>query len=529
MSGSHRGVLIGSALAAAAAEHPQDRITFVGDEAEEVTCRELLLEAGRLAQALARSGVNPGDPVGIRIPNSRSAWVIYAACWLAGAVVVPIPPIYGSSEVAFILSDSGARRFFTADRWRQMSYVDTLDPIRSASRLEEIVVLGDGVPDDCTAFAELERQAARLSGSAWRSPAADASAICMVCYTSGSTAKPKGARHSHDSLVAEMDQTKVRFPERQVSFTSRPLGTIAGVLALLRAIYVSSDTIVMDRWDAAAALDIVADRRVTQLPTVPFILTTLLDEAERTGASLDSLMNVSVGGSSVPASLIERAQRVGVKAYRMFGSTEQPTVTSGHWTESIGLRAESDGRALPGVGIRVVDEQGQDVAAGETGEVLTRGPDQFLGYSDPDATREVFSPDGWLRSGDLGYLSSSGHLTVTGRKKDLIIRAGINLSPSAIEDVLIRHPAVSEAAVVGVSDPLYGERPAAFVVLRPGSSLALADVREHFERSGAARQKTPEYLIVRSALPRTASGKVAKELLRQRLEESLQDVSAEEG
>ncbi len=518
-TGQHRGIMLGQALAAAVAAHPDDQILFLGDSAEQLTVGELWLDALALAGALRRDGMRTGEVVGILLPNSRRAWAIYLACVAAGAVVVPIPPTQGITEAAYCLDDSGARRFFVADRWRRTDFAGALGPVRAARSLRSITVVGESIPADCVPFSLLERvMRERPAPAAQELADGDASADAFLCYTSGSTARAKGARHTHDTFLAELLQMHDRFPGQPVTFTARPLGTMAGLLAVLRAMLMPGRTVVMDRWETTAVIELVREHQVTHLPTVPFMLTTVLDELEAAGSRLPSLADVSCGGSSVPAALIERAGELGILAYRLFGSTEHPTVTSGHPGEDLLLRAGTDGVLQRGATLKIVDADGREAAAGQPGEILTRGPDQFVGYLDPAANKAAFTADGWLRSGDLGHLTPTGHLNVTGRAKDLIIRAGLNLAPAAIEDVLARHPRVAEVAVVGVADRRYGERPAAFVVLREPGQLSLADVRRHFEQAGVARQKTPEYVVVRDSMPRTASGKIAKRLLKDELE-----------
>lgn len=521
-SGLHPGFRLGAALAAAVGRHPDDPVTFLSGRTEQVTVGELFADAQRLAAVLRRDGLADGEVVGIQLANGRRAWTIYLAGLIAGAVLVPIVPTAGARDAAFCLSDAGARRFFVADRWRRTDYIAGLGPVRAAGSLRSITVVGDDVPSDCVAYADLERRMGGEPGRAAAGPGAgDGSADCFICYTSGSTARPKGARHTHDTFHAELIQARARWPDRQVVFTARPLGTMAGLLAVLRAMYLPAETYVMDRWDTPAALEVIRARNVTYLPTVPFMLTTVLDLLEREGSRLPSLQEVSCGGSSVPPPLIERADELGIRCYRQFGSTEHPTVTSGRPGEDLRDRASTDGRLLPGASLRVIDEAGRDVGPGDEGEIVTGGPDRFAGYRSAAANEAAFTADGWLRSGDLGYLTGSGHLVVTGRVKDLIIRAGVNLAPAAIEETLARLHGVAEVAVTGVADREYGEKAAAFVVLRPGAELTMDDVREHFERSGVARQKTPEYLVVKDAMPRTGSGKIAKRQLREELETEL--------
>jgi non-ribosomal peptide synthetase component E (peptide arylation enzyme) len=258
----------------------------------------------------------------------------------------------------------------------------------------------------------------------------------------------------------------------------------------------------------------VEEHRVTSATGAPVYLATMLDEAERAGRDLSSLTEYLTGAADVPPALIERADRAGIAAYRCYGSSEHPTISSGRPSDPLVKRATTDGRVSPGNQVRIVDDAGRELPAGAQGEIVSRGPEQFLGYLASQLNADAYLPGGWLRSGDLGHLDSDGYLTVTGRKKDIIVRGGEKISAKEVEDVLLRHPAVDEAALVGAADERYGERACAFVVLRPGASLDLAEVQRHFAAAGLARQKTPEQLVITKALPRTAAGKVQKFALR---------------
>jgi acyl-CoA synthetase (AMP-forming)/AMP-acid ligase II len=205
-----------------------------------------------------------------------------------------------------------------------------------------------------------------------------------------------------------------------------------------------------------------------------------------------------------------------VGAYRCYGSSEHPTVSSGRPEDPLDKRADTDGRICPGTEIRIVDDTDGEVRPGTAGEILTRGPELFRGYTDAEHTRAGMT-DGWYRTGDIGYLDADGYLTITDRKKDIIVRGGENISSKEVEDALAGHPAIAEAATVGAPDDVYGERVCAFVVLNAGRSFGISDAAEHFAACGLARQKTPERIVVVSELPRTASGKVQKHLLRAQL------------
>jgi acyl-CoA synthetase (AMP-forming)/AMP-acid ligase II len=223
----------------------------------------------------------------------------------------------------------------------------------------------------------------------------------------------------------------------------------------------------------------------------------------------------------VPPAVAERAEELGISITRSYGSTEHPSTTGASHEEPRAKRNNTDGRALPGVDLRIVDEHGHDVDLGVAGEIWSRGPDLCGGYVDPALTDVAFDPEGWYASGDIGILDTDGYLTITDRKKDIIIRGGENVSAAEVEELLLRMPGIIDAAVVAAPDPRMGEHVCAFVRLRAGETApTLPDVREHFEHAGIARQKWPEELHTVEDLPRTPSGKVKKFVLRQQLRDA---------
>ena len=273
----------------------------------------------------------------------------------------------------------------------------------------------------------------------------------------------------------------------------------------------------MDTWDPADAALLIEEHGLNSTSGAPVFLSTLLDAAERDGRDLSSIASYMTGAAAVPPALVERADRASVPSYRCYGSSEHPTITSSLPTDPLDKRAGSDGRLLPDVEIRLVDDEGKDVAAGQPGEVATRGPELFVGYSDDALNVASFLPGGWFLTGDIGVLDVDGYLTITDRKKDVIIRGGENIASKEVEDVLSRHSSVEDVAVVAEPDERYGERVCAFVTLREGAALSLDEVRGHFEAVGVARQKTPERLEVVEEFQRTAAGKIKKFALRDQL------------
>jgi acyl-coenzyme A synthetase/AMP-(fatty) acid ligase len=518
-SGWHRGLNLADAVSHCVQLHGSDRVMFTApDHGRDLPISELVDESARIATVLAELGVRPGDAIAVHVPSwPEGVSMLCAGLWLR-AVVVPIPGIYRPAEVEFILQDAKVSTYVMAARWREHDYTKELAKVSHASSLERVIVIGDPVPDGCIAWSEIAeraRLAVPMPADRFSRPATD---LAFVVYTSGSTAKPKGVRHSSDTMLAEFAQGWRQFGKPGVFLEGFPSGHMGGLIAALRPLIYGRQTVILDHWNADLAAHLVDDLKVTSVTGPPFYLTTLLEAAGQHGLDLSSIGDFSTGGSGVPAVLIERADDAGVLAYRTYGSTEHSTIATNVPTDALSDRSRTDGLTMEGASLRILDEEDHDVPRGREGEVITRGPDQFLGYTDNDVNRAAFTSDGWFRTGDIGWLNEHGRLVISGRKKDIIIRGGEKLSSEEIEGVLARHPAVSHVAVVGLPDALYGERACAFVVLREGSTLTLDEVKEHFHSADVARQKTPEKLVIKSEFPRTPAGKVRKNALREELQ-----------
>ncbi|MGN5238620.1 AMP-binding protein [Rhodococcus sp. SJ-3] len=474
------------------------------------TVGEIHTLAQRVAAALQDRGVRAGDAVAVQLPNGIEASVAYEAVLLTGAVLVPIVHIYGPNEVRFILEQSGAKVLVQPDRWRSVEYGDRLAVYSDIPTLEHVVVVGDAVPADACAWKDLV-----TTTSVYMPPTVHADDVALLIYTSGTTSAPKGVQHSHNSLLAEQRSAPqyLGAGDDAVQLVSFPPGHIAGVGSVLRPLLHGHDTVYMDTWDPSLAVELIARHHVTATSGTPFHLTGMLDLGDVAG-KLATMREFLIGAATVPEELVRRAATVGISTYRCYGSTEQPTITSGSAVDPEVARLGTDGSPLPGVRVRIVDEAGADVPTGTDGEVVTRGPDQFVGYRDASLNVSAFTVDGWMRTGDLGHLDADGRLTITDRIKDVVIRAGETISSGQLEDVLVTHPAVAEGAIVAAPDPRYGEVVAAVVVPVPGTDIDLDSIREHFAKSGLAKQKTPERFVLVDSLPRTALGKIRKAELR---------------
>jgi acyl-CoA synthetase (AMP-forming)/AMP-acid ligase II len=483
--------------------------------------RELLANARRLADALARMGLKPGDVLSFQLPNWAEALSINLAACLGGYICNPIVPIYRDAEVSFILHDARSKVLFIPESFRNFDYIGMARRLRPAlPELKEVVVVR-GAANEYRAYEDL----LATGGVAAARAVVDANAVKLLLYTSGTTGKPKGVLHSHNTLRAEIDAVTRywNITQDDVILMASPVTHVTGYLYGLELGFVTGAKVVlMERWDAGAAVDLVQQHAVTlSIGATPF-LAELVAETARRQDTLPSLRLFGCGGAAVAPELVERATRLlpNCVVCRIFGSSEAPTVTLGVQSRAEQeLGATTDGRIVNHE-VRIVDAStGTPVADGVEGEIVTRGPELMLGYTDWAETVKAFDDDAYFHTGDCGFLSHTDFITISGRIKDLIIRGGENLSPKDIEDALHLHPAVRDVAVVGMPHERLGETPCAFVELMAGQTLDLAGVTSFLEQARIARQKFPEKIVVVDELPRTASGKIRKQVLRVRAKE----------
>lgn len=515
------------AMAQGHAKFRDHRIVFYSDSGtREMTADELYTRGRELAGALHRLGVRAGDVVAIQVPNWVEGNLMFQATMLLGAVVLPIIHIYGPAEVSYILRESRAKVLVVPDRWRNIDYLARLQEIERPAALENVIVIGEA-PAGCIGWDAL----CATATADYPRPALDADDVALMVFTSGTTSDPKGVLHSHNTLLAELRAAQApaagqeNGKVRPVVLSPWPAGHIAGVLGILRLYFSGAESVLMDAWNADAAARLVAEYGVTSSSGTPYFINSLLDAAAGGRHDISSLATYLVGAASVPPETVERCERLGIITFRSYGSSEHPTISAGEPAQPAGKRANTDGTLRPGVEVRIVDDEGRDVPVGQDGEILSIGPDQFLGYRQAPFNADAFDEQGWFRTGDIGRLDADGYLTITDRKKDIIIRGGENIASKEVEDLLVQHANVQEAAVTAMPDERLGEKVCAFVVLKPESALTLEDIRDHFVALKVARQKTPERLEIVADLPRTASGKVKKFELRDRLRSEL-DTSA---
>ncbi len=456
--------------------------------------RDVELIARRLAAGLRDRGVGPGDVVAFQLPNWMEAAAVFWASAFLGATVVPIVHFYQRKEVGYILRAVTPKVFITAESFGRLKYQPDL-----AAQVPVVGVVGGDFEDLLAADP--------LPGVLETDPAGPA----LIAFTSGTTRDPKGVMHSHQTLGFETRQLTSRYPpDRGSQLSAAPVGHFTGMLnAFLIPVLDAAPVNLMDVWDAGHALRLIKDEGLTVAGGATYYMTSLIDHQDFDPAThLPGLKYAGLGGSPVPAAVTSRLAELGVTVYRAYGSSEHPSVTASLYTAPEAKRLYTDGNACPGVEVKLAED----------GEILSRGPDLCLGYTDDSLTEAAFDGEGWYHTGDIGVLDDDGYLTVTDRKSDIIIRGGENISAAEVEELLHAMDGIAEAAVVAAPDDRLGEHAAAFVRLKPGAAEPDLDaVRAHLEGANLARQKWPEELHVVTDFPRTASGKIQKFVLRKEL------------
>jgi cyclohexanecarboxylate-CoA ligase len=509
VAGVYPDQTIGEAIETGCTSHPDDRIAFarVDGEVTDVALGVFLQRAQTSAGRLAAAGVGAGDAVVVQAPADLQGTEILAAVWLLHAVAVPIATTATPDEVAHAIGETSAPSAVVAPEWRGRHLVRPLVAESTLPGLRQVIVLSDDTIDGALPLASFEP----IPVPSGRRP--DPWSVACVLYTSGSTAAPKGVQHSHETLMCGLASAPTDATSRMLA--TFPAGHVASLISLLRPLTVGGTTVVMDRWSARTAAELIEHHRITTSAGTPFFLSTLLDQARRDRRDITSLQRFLCGAAAVPPALVERSETAGIVTWRTYGSTEHPAISSGGPTDPPDKRRFTDGPVTPGNEVRLLDEEGHDVAPGDEGEIVARGPKQFLGYQDPATDEAAFVDETWFRTGDLARFDEDGYLVVTDRVKDIIIRGGENISAREVEEVLARHPAVSDVAVCATPDEVWGEAVCAVVVPRDGTQGPTVQVLGDFATSaGLAPHKLPTKVVLTDSLPRTAAGKVRKRDLR---------------
>ncbi|RIJ17261.1 cyclohexanecarboxylate-CoA ligase [Henriciella mobilis] len=502
-----------NAFAVAAEKQPEAVVRFHSPDAGErvMMLVDIYRKGCRVGRALQSMGIGKGDVVATMLPGWPEWLTAFIGASYAGAVFMPVSTIYKTRELSFILRQSRASVIVTPTSYRGVDYARLLEDCGDLPALNHRFLVDPSAPSSWHALEESE--------SAGTTPAETSSRdVAFMVFTSGTTSAPKGVLHSASTLLGEIEAQKAARADisNETILCPWPPGHVAGALQMLRFLVSGTPLIVMEKWDAAEAARLIETHKATTSSGTPFHMAGLLDAAEEDGRSLSSLQSYVLGAAPVPAALVQACEDRGIVTVHSYGSSEHPTVTMAANDDPLEKRLHTEGRPMHGNEIRIVDEAGSDLPVGEPGEILTRGPERFLGYLDKDLDKQAFLPGGWYRTGDVGRLDEDGFLLITDRKKDIIIRGGENISSRDVEDVARLISGVRDSAAVAVPDDRLGERIKLFVEMESGETMNLDAMQAHYRAQGVASQKIPEFLEIIDSLPRNDNGKVLKVELRNR-------------
>jgi long-chain acyl-CoA synthetase len=470
---------------------------------------ELDAASDRFAAGLAAHGLRPGDAVALQLPNVPQFVVAYFGILKAGCVAVPMNVLFKSGEVSYILRDCGARMLVT---WAGSA--DEAAKGAADAGLQDVVVLNTaGLPTSQVGRPFEQLLATAVLG---RPPLhqTDPGDTAVIVYTAGTTGRPKGAELTHFQLLMNADTPGRLFGIRDddVVLVVLPLFHVFGLCSILNlCVRFGATMSLVPRFDATKALEVMQRDRVTVFEGVPTMYIALLNHAQRSSYDLSALRVCVSGGAPIPAEVIDEFEReLGVVILEGYGLSETASTTTFN-VSAEDRRVYSVGRPIYGVDVEIWDTTGQLLPSGREhiGEIVVRGVNVMKGYhGQPEATALAMA-GGFFHTGDLGYVDEDGFLFVVDRKKELIIRGGYNVYPREVEDVLYTHPAVAEAAVIGVPDERLGQEVTAFVALRPGKTATEAELIEHV-RERIASYKYPRSVQFREHLPMNATGKILK-------------------
>ncbi len=486
---------LASNLLATAAKSPERTAIILNENS--LSFAELDAASAQMAGYLVAQGIEPGDRVALMVPNVPAFAVIYYGVLRIGGVVVPMNPLFKVREIEYYLTDSGAKMIFAMPGEAEAgadAAGSTFVPVEGADTIAMAGIIGEATP----VTDVVDR---------------DDSDTAVILYTSGTTGRPKGAELTHANLNSNQDvtaRTLLKLTDADVVMGCLPLFHVFGMTCGLNTVVATGASLTLvPRFDPDTALDVIARDKVTVFEGVPTYYMAMLGKAADRETDLSSLRLAVAGGSSLPVEVLHQFEKTfGCMILEGYGLSETSPVASFNHPDA-DRKPGSIGFPIEGVQMAVVDDTGAEVPAGENGEIVIRGDNIMRGYwNKADATAEAIK-DGWFHSGDLARRDSDGYFYIVDRIKDMILRGGLNVYPREVEEVLYEHPAIAEAAVIGIPHETLGEDVAAFVVLAPGATAEPAEISQ-FVKDRLAAYKYPRQVTVIDALPKTATGKILK-------------------
>ena len=508
-----------------------DKIAVVDNHGATYTYSALDHAASCLANWMLAKGIESGDRIAFQLPGWCEFTVIYLACLKIGAVSVPLLPSWREAELVWVLNKCQAKMFFAPTLFKQTRPVDLILPLQNQlPQLQQIV----GVDKLAPATSSLSLSQILADNTPLTTAiTTHGDELAAVLFTSGTEGLPKGVMLTHNNILASERAycARLNLTWQDVFMMPAPLGHATGFLHGVTAPFlIGARSVLLDIFPPDACLALLEQQRCTcMLGATPFVYD-LLNVLEKQPADLSALRFFLCGGTTIPKKVARECQQLGIKLLSVYGSTESSPHAVVNLDDPLSRFMHTDGYAAAGVEIKVVNDARKTLPPGCEGEEASRGPNVFMGYFDePELTARALDEEGWYYSGDLCRMDEAGYIKITGRKKDIIVRGGENISSREVEDILLQHPKIHDACVVAMPDERLGERSCAYVVLKaPHHSLSLEEVVAFFSRKRVAKYKYPEHIVVIEKLPRTTSGKIQKFLLRKDIMRRLtQDVCEE--
>ena len=508
-----------------------DKIAVVDNHGATYTYSALDHAASCLANWMLAKGIESGDRIAFQLPGWCEFTVIYLACLKIGAVSVPLLPSWREAELVWVLNKCQAKMFFAPTLFKQTRPVDLILPLQNQlPQLQQIVGVDKLAPATSSlSLSQIIADNIPLTTAI----TTHGDELAAVLFTSGTEGLPKGVMLTHNNILASERAycARLNLTWLDVFMMPAPLGHATGFLHGVTAPFlIGARSGLLDIFTPDACLALLEQQRCTcMLGATPFVYD-LLNLLEKQPADLSALRFFLCGGTTIPKKVARECQQLGIKLLSVYGSTESSPHAVVNLDDPLSRFMHTDGYAAAGVEIKVVNDARKTLPPGCEGEEASRGPNVFMGYFDePELTARALDEEGWYYSGDLCRMDEAGYIKITGRKKDIIVRGGENISSREVEDILLQHPKIHDACVVAMPDERLGERSCAYVVLKaPHHSLSLEEVVAFFSRKRVAKYKYPEHIVVIEKLPRTASGKIQKFLLRKDIMRRLTQDACEE-
>ena len=512
---------INESLDAAVLAHPE-RTAFTavrldGDTLS-MTYSELGAVVDRVALGLNRLGVRASDVVAVQLPNWWEFTVTYLACARIGAVMNPLMHIFRERELEFMLAHSEASVAIIPSTFRDHGYRAMYEGIRARlPDLQHVIAVDDDGPNGfTTALAKTDVGADLDANGILTGSRPGPDDVTQLIFTSGTTGEPKGVMHSSNTLYSNIVPyaERLQLDSDDVVLMASPMAHQTGFMyGLMMPVVLGCRAVLLDVWNPDRAIELINEHAVTfTMASTPF-LTDLTDRVQATDA-VPSLRTFLCAGAPIPGPLVERAQHtLGANIVSAWGMSENGAVTTTLLDDDPSRATDTDGCPLPGTEVKVADIDGTSLPTGETGRLLVRSSSNFGGYLKRPQLNAT-DDDGWFDTGDLARLDEHGYIRITGRSKDVIIRGGENIPVVEIENLLYRHPAIAQVALVATPDERLGERACAIVVTKPGETFTFDNMIDHLTNQRVAKNYLPEQLVIIDAMPTTPSGKIQKFKLR---------------